>query len=215
MTTPQDSVRVWDPLVRIGHWSLVAAFLVAYFTAEELEDVHVAAGYWVGAYVVVRVVWGFVGPGHARFSDFVRGPGAVFSYLRDLLARRPAHYLGHNPAGGAMIVALLLGLAATTLTGLMVQADAEQEGPLAAWLGHPSEAVPVRQGLPEATSTAKGDAGEPDSVYAELHDFSANFTLALVALHVLGVLAGSLVHKENLVRAMITGRKPAPPPNGA
>ncbi len=225
MQQQQEQIRVWDPLVRIGHWTLAVAFLLAYFTAEDLEDVHVAAGWWVGAYVVVRTIWGFVGPRYARFSDFVRGPRAVFGYLADLASGRPAHYLGHNPAGGAMIVALLLGLAATSFTGLMVEADTENEGPLAAWLGHPG-ATPAAdhavtaeaqdEGRPAAESDEKGEkGGKRDSAYEEWHEFFANLTLGLVVLHLLGVFAGSVVHRENLPRAMVTGYKSAAPPAAA
>lgn len=216
MQEQQERIRVWDPLVRIGHWTLAAAFLLAYVTAEELDEVHVAAGWWVGAYVLVRTVWGFVGPRYARFSDFVRGPRAVFGYLADLVRGRPAHYLGHNPAGGAMIVALLLGLAATAFSGLMVQADTENEGPLAAWLGHPGAAADHAAAAPaprhDESGPAAGNGQERDSAYGELHGFLANLTLGLVVLHLLGVLAGSLVHHENLPRAMLTGYKAAAPP---
>lgn len=219
MSESQQQIRVWDPLVRIGHWTLAAAFLIAYFTAEELEGVHIAAGYWVGGYVIVRLIWGFIGSSHARFSDFVRGPRAVLGYLTDLFKGRPPHHVGHNPAGGAMVVALLLCLAATTFTGLMVQADSENEGPLAAWLGNPGQSTGPALVVPRTSksSEAREERGEndetkeSDSAYGELHGFFANLTLALVVLHLLGVIAGSLVHRENLVRAMITGCKPAHP----
>ncbi|WP_084183147.1 cytochrome b/b6 domain-containing protein [Nevskia soli] len=210
----QDEIRVWDPLVRIGHWTLALAFLVAYVTAEELEEVHVAAGYWVGAYVVARTIWGFVGTRYARFSDFVRGPGAVFGYLRDLAKGKPAHYIGHNPAGGAMIVALLICLASTVFTGLMVEADADNEGPLAAWLGHPATQSVAPQVGPVERLPAKGETEEEkerESAYSEPHELFANLSLGLVVLHLLGVLAGSVVHRENLPRAMVTGRKAATP----
>ncbi|MBL6749590.1 MAG: cytochrome b/b6 domain-containing protein [Nevskia sp.] len=212
MEDNKEQVRVWDSFVRIGHWTLAAAFLVAYFTAEDFEDAHIAAGYWVGAYVVARVIWGFIGSRYARFSDFVRGPVEVFGYLSSLFRGKPAHYLGHNPAGGAMIVALLVCLAATVVTGFVVQADSENEGPLAAWLGHAPAAgttVPAVAAEGAKAKDAEGEAGEKEaeSAYEELHGFFANLTLGLVVLHLAGVIAGSLIHRENLPRAMITGRK--------
>lgn len=231
MQDTPNRIRVWDPFVRIGHWTLAAAFFIAYFTAEDLEDVHIWAGYWVGAYVLARTVWGFIGTRYARFSDFVRGPKAIFEYLAGLIKGRPAHYFGHNPAGGAMIVALLLCLAATVYTGLAVEADSENEGPLAPWLGHAGQrvdatALPAPSARAEAASSAHPavtedeedeaheESGKGESAYEELHEWFANLSLGLVVLHLLGVISGSWLHRENLVRAMITGYKiqpPAPP----
>ncbi len=93
--------------VRVFHWSLVTLFVVAYATADEIEKVHIAAGYAIAGLVALRIVWGFVGPRHARFSSFVQSPRKTLAYLRDLALFRAPRHLGHNPAGGAMIVALL------------------------------------------------------------------------------------------------------------
>jgi cytochrome b len=109
------------PLVRFGHWGLVAAFAMAYLSAEEeaggADPLHVWGGCVVGVLVVLRVAWGFVGPRHARFSDFVRSPIVALAYFRDLLYGRARRYVGHSPAGGAMVIALLVCLAATVATG--------------------------------------------------------------------------------------------------
>ncbi len=178
-----DTIRVWDPLVRILHWSLAAGFFGAYLT-EDWETAHVWLGYGVLSIVPVRLVWGFVGTRHARFSDFVRRPSAVVAYLRDLLRLRHRRYLGHNPAGGYMILALLVFVTLTGVSGLALYGAEAQAGPLAGW---------VSPGWEEALE--------------ELHEFLANFTLLLVGIHVLGVLVESVLHGENLVRAMWTGRK--------
>lgn len=204
----ERTIRVWDPLIRIGHWVLVAAFATAYFTEGEPEWLHVWAGYAIAATVAVRVVWGFLGPRRARFSDFVTGPGRVLSYLRHLLTGRAERHLGHSPAGGAMTVALLMALAVTAFSGMALLAAEEGEGPLAGLI---AAQAPERK--IEAWSEAYDYEGhgeeekEGSEVWEEVHEIAANVTLALVLLHLGGVLVASIVHRENLVRAMVTGRK--------
>lgn len=119
-----EKVRVWDRFVRLFHWSLVALIAGVWLTADGPKALHEQLGYVIGGLIAARVVWGLTGPRHARFSDFVRGPGAVLAYLRDLMAGRERRYLGHNPAGGAMIVALLLTIWGTVLTGWLQTTDA-------------------------------------------------------------------------------------------
>ena len=168
--------HVWDILVRLFHWSLVASFAIAWLSAEDGRDLHEWAGYAAASLVAFRLVWGIVGTHYARFRQFVRGPRTVVAYLRDLVTGREARYLGHNPAGGAMILALLAVMAALCFTG---------------WL--------------YTTDTYWGE-----ELVEETHEVLANVLLALVGLHVLGVLVAGYRHHENLVRAMITGRKRVP-----
>jgi cytochrome b len=171
--TPPAMVKVWDPFVRVFHWSLVALFVVAYLTGDEIQRVHNAAGYTIAGLLAARVLWGFVGPRHARFSDFVRSPRDVLAYLRDVVLFRARRYIGHNPAGGLMVIALVGMLSATCMTGYLMTTDA--------YWG--SEAL------------------------EDVHGALANLTLAMVLVHVLGVLVASFEHGENLVKAMLTGRK--------
>ena len=210
---------VWDPLVRVCHWSLVGTFFLAYFTEDELLTVHVWAGYAVGCIVVLRVLWGLIGPKYARFSDFVFGPQKVWSYLADLVNFRAKRYLGHSPAGGTMAVALLIGLVATVWSGLEIYAIEENAGPFAgsmAVMGAKAEAspsAPVHLASEEGEHKGleaperEGKAGEEDEFWEEVHEVLANLMLALVIIHLLGVGFTSVVHRENLVRAMITGKK--------
>ncbi len=194
-TTP--STHVWDPLVRFGHWILVAAFAIAYFTGDELLETHEWAGYIAGAYVIVRVIWGFVGSRHARFSDFLFGPRQATSYLADLVRGRALRYLGHSPAGSIMVFALLVMLSGTVITGLATLAAEHGEGPFAYF-------------LPSYESELAGDnaAGErEESTLQEIHELFANLTLILIFFHIAGVITASIMHKENLVLSMITGRK--------
>jgi cytochrome b len=168
-------VKVWDPFVRIFHWSLVALFFLAFLTGDDAELVHIWAGYAVAGLVALRIVWGFIGPRHARFSDFVRGPATVIAYLRDSLLFRARRYIGHNPAGGVMVLALFALIAAVTATGYMLTTEALHG---VRWIKH-------------------------------LHEAVVNLTLLIVGVHVAGVIFTSIEHGENLVRAMVTGRKRA------
>jgi cytochrome b len=177
-------VYVWDPFVRAFHWTVVAAFTVAYLTEDDLLTVHVWAGYVVGALVVARIIWGFVGSPHARFSDFVYAPATAFSNVRELLRFRGQRYLGHSPGGGTMVILLLIFLGATVVTGLVVYGGDQQAGPLAGMF-------------------TKNFAES----FEDVHEVIANITLALIFFHVSAVVLASFVHRENLVRAMVTGYK--------
>ncbi len=188
MNNTAKEIKVWDPLVRLFHWSLVLAFATAYATEDDYMALHVYAGYTIAGLLLIRLIWGFVGTQHARFSDFVRPPHEAWSYLKETITFKAKRYLGHNPAGGLMIVALLLSLLLTTLTGLGAY-GIEGHGPLASWL------------------SGIGEIGE--DALEEIHEFFANFTLFLVAVHIAGVILGSISHGENLVRAMFTGTKQA------
>lgn len=117
-------IRVWDRFVRAFHWALALSFALAWLSAQRWEAGHEAAGYVAGALALARVVWGFVGSPYARFAQFVRAPRIVLAYLQAIAARSEARFLGHNPAGGAMIVALLIGVAAASVTGWMLTIDA-------------------------------------------------------------------------------------------
>lgn len=212
-----ETVQVWDPLVRIAHWSLVVVFFVAYLTEDAALAIHVWSGYAVGLIVVLRVVWGFTGPKHARFSDFVFAPRTVLAYLAALARFRATRHIGHSPAGGAMVIALLIGLAATVWSGLETHAIENNAGPLAR-VDPIIMPLQVNSFAPKALASETDEDGDEadengedeDEFWEEVHEFAANLTLALVIFHILGVIFASFLHRENLVRAMITGRKRAP-----
>lgn len=182
-----QSVKVWDPLIRLFHWSLVISFLIAYISAEEFMPVHTWAGYIIAGLIFIRVIWGFVGTEFAQFRSFIYRPTKILAYIKDITLHRARRYLGHNPAGGAMVLTLILSLSLTVISGLFFYGIEEFGGPLASivhnwpiWLG---------------------------DAFEEVHEFSANLTVFLIALHLIGVLLSSIQHKENLVKAMINGRK--------
>ncbi len=217
----KEEIRVWDPLVRIFHWSLVLAFAVAYLSGEEESDIHIYSGYIILGLLVFRLLWGFFGTRFARFSDFVYSPQAVIKYTKDLFSGSPKHYLGHNPAGGAMIIALLLSLIVVTYSGLKVYAIEEGAGPLAM---QAVDISPIKsayadddddeyeehgeRGEHEADEDGEHEGDEDgEEFWEEIHEASANFVLFLVALHIVGVFVAGRLHNENLVKAMITGNK--------
>lgn len=185
-----EQVKVWDPLVRIFHWTLVLSFAVAFITEDEWITLHTLAGYTIGGLLLFRIIWGVIGTRYARFSNFVFSRKVIISYLKDIVAFRPKHYLGHNPAGGAMVIALLLSLLITVVTGLSVYGANEFSGPLAGFWADSSQ------------FTSK--------LLEEVHELFANFTLLLVIAHVAGVILASFQHGENLVRSMFTGLKDSP-----
>ncbi|MCC6947809.1 MAG: cytochrome b/b6 domain-containing protein [Bradyrhizobiaceae bacterium] len=172
-TTPSATVKVWDPFVRVFHWSLATLFLVAYATGDEIERVHIVAGYAIAGLIGARIVWGFIGPRHARFSSFIRPPREVLAYLHDMFLLKAPRYIGHNPAGGAMVIALLVMLTGTCVTGYLMTTDAYWGSK---WV-------------------------------EEVHETMAHLSVGLIVVHVLGVLIASFEQRENLIRAMVTGRK--------
>lgn len=180
-----EKIKVWDRFVRIFHWSLVVAFTVAYLTEDDLLFLHVWAGYLVGLLILIRLAWGFVGSTHARFIDFIYRPTVVVQFMRDVIALRAKRYLGHNPAGGWMVVLLLCTLLLATITGIGAYAVEENAGPLAgiAFLHSGSE------------------------WFEEAHEIFSNLALVLVVVHIAGVLFESVLHRENLIAAMFTGLK--------
>ncbi|WP_026381380.1 cytochrome b/b6 domain-containing protein [Afifella pfennigii] len=203
-------VRVWDPLVRIGHWVLVAAFAAAYLTEGEPEWLHSWSGYAIAITVALRIVWGFIGPEHARFADFVTGPGRVFSYLAALVSGRAERHIGHSPAGGAMTLALFAALAVTTFSGMATLAVEDGSGPLAGIIVQaPAESFSSFPALEGTAGEEGGVRQKRENVWEEVHEVSANLSLALIVLHILGVGLASLAHRENLPRSMITGQKRA------
>lgn len=201
------AIYVWDPAVRLFHWSLVVAFTVAYLTGEENEVLHANAGYVVLGLVLFRVVWGFIGTRHARFTDFIYGPAAIIDYFKGLSSGRPRHYDGHNPAGGLMVLVMLVSLLAISWSGLKVW-GIEGHGPLA------GDVAVVAVTHADEDHDDEGDSGESgideaaEEYWEDVHEVIVDFTLVLVFIHILAVVVSSFVHRENLIGAMITGRKP-------
>lgn len=183
----EAQARIWDVPLRLFHWLFGAAVAAAWLTlGDRYLYLHVFAGYVFSGLLLFRLLWGFAGGGHARFQRFLYGPGAALGYVRDLAAGRARRYTGHNPAGSWAVFGMLALAAALALTGLLTLGGQEQEGPLAGLLAFGTGATARR-----------------------VHEALAWSLVVLSGLHVAGVLLSSVVHRENLVGAMFTGRKRA------
>ncbi len=166
-------IKVWEPFVRVFHWALVCFFTFSYFTGDEWQSAHIISGYCIGALVSFRLLWGIIGTEHARFSNFIYSPMTVLRFVRDTLSMRARRYVGHNPAGGMMVLALLVSISGIVTTGFMMTTDAYWG---VEWV-------------------------------EDVHKTLVYVTIGLVVVHIIGVILASIEHRENLVRAMLTGWK--------
>lgn len=188
--TPVEKVKVWDISIRIFHWALVALIGFLWWSGTEgvqMEN-HVLAGYAVLGLIIYRIIWGFIGSYHARFSNFIRSPIKALKSLPDLISvRSNSHHVGHNPVGGWMVVALILTLLAQGISGLGTTDEIFIDGPLVAYISE-------------------------DLVYwlTDLHLTLPDVLIALVILHLAGVLFHDAVKRERLIQTMITGVKRVP-----
>jgi cytochrome b len=181
----QTKARVWDVPVRVSHWLLALCVLAAWLTRDpRLADLHAAAGYCALILVAFRIAWGFVGTRHARFADFLYSPRAALAYLADSLRGKATHYTGHNPAGSWSVYLLLAGVLVVCLTGVLAIGAMFGLGP-----------------APVALAPASTD------FLRESHEWLAWLLLAVIAVHVAGAIMSSVLHGENLVGAMFSGRK--------
>ncbi len=180
-------IRVWNLPLRIFHWILVACYVTAWSTRDSRYlDIHIFAGYMMIGMILFRVFWGMAGGPYARFQDFSFSWRQVVDYLRGILKCDPERFVGHNPAG-SWVIYLLLGMSgALAVTGLLTFGGEEQHGPLAGIM-----------------TFAQGDRAH------QLHELLAWTTLAIIGIHLCGVLVESLMQRENLVKSMISGFKPA------
>jgi cytochrome b len=191
MTSPGlVATRAWDVPLRMFHWFLVALFCFQLYSGKvggNSMPWHLYGGYAVFTLVLFRVLWGFAGGTHARFADFVSGPSAALRFAKTLVSPRPAHFIGHNPLGGWMVLAFLVLLAVQAATGLFANDDIATEGPLASLVSK-----------------------EVSDRLTTIHRWNLKLLLVLAVLHVGAVLYHRFVKREDLIRAMFTGVKHVP-----
>ena len=184
-----NRILVWDLPIRLFHWLLFICVVLSFVSGNiggNTMDYHMLSGYAILVLLVFRLTWGFVGSRTARFSSFIKGPAAVSSYARMLLKKKTeTPYLGHNPLGGWSIVVMLLVLLLQVATGLFANDDILIEGPLYGWV-----------------------TKETSDLLTRIHLINRYLIVALLAIHVLAVFFYYFFKRENLIRPMITGRKP-------
>lgn len=190
----------WDPVVRITHWAVALGVVVNGLLVKPGGTVHVWVGWALVGVLLVRVLWGFVGPARARFASFPPDPRATLSHLADLLRGRVREYPSHNPAGAMMAYALWLLLAVTLVTGLVMTRGAS-----------PVTIAEDKAAVAAGDWSALARAGDADDdaddamaeVMEEVHEVAANLILVLALLHVAGVIVEGRALRRNLVRPMI------------
>jgi len=182
-------VPVWDVAVRLFHWTLVLLIGFSWLSAEmDWMDWHFYSGYAVLTLILFRILWGFAGSTHARFSDFLYGPSAIIAYLRTLPSRTAAKFAGHNPLGGISVLLILLCVLLQTGTGLFANDDILYEGPL-----------------------YKHVSKEFSDWLTTIHKYNFDVLLVLAGVHIAAVFYYLFWKSENLVKPMFTGRKQLPP----
>ncbi|MFM5905989.1 MAG: cytochrome b/b6 domain-containing protein [Novosphingobium sp.] len=189
MREPVRKTRLWDLPVRLVHWSFVVLLPLLWWSAEEHDvDLHKTLGYVMLALVLFRIIWGFIGSSNARFASFVKGPSAVFGYLRKTFGGENEVHAGHNPAGGWSVVILLLLLATQVGIGLFTQdVDGTASGPLTYLVSY------------ETADTMR-----------ERHELIFNLIILFVIVHLAAIIFYSVVRKDRLVPPMVTGSRDLP-----
>jgi cytochrome b len=184
--TREPEIRVWDRLVRIGHWLLVLSFIVLYVRYRKFP-LHTYAGYMVLLLIIIRVVWGFIGSRAARFRTFLYAPREMWNYLRLAFKGHAPYYFSHNPMGAAMVFFLLSAVFINSILGLILYSSGQQLGPFGALFPDTWE----------------------DSL-SVVHEWIGHIVALAVIMHVLGVIWAAWLHRENYVMAMLTGYRRMP-----
>ena len=186
--TPMLLMRVWDAPTRLFHWAIVLLLIVSYVSVKtDRMSLHFLSGYTVLTLLLFRLVWGLIGSETSRFRHFLRSPAAGLAHLAQFGAREPDREVGHNAAGGWMVLLMLLALIVQVATGLFAGDPIEGGGPF----------------IEQVT-------GSTQKLLDRVHAFNFNVILGLVGLHILAILAYAAVKRHDLVRPMVTGKKRLP-----
>lgn len=181
-------MKVWDAPIRLFHWAVVLLVITSYVSVQySWMQIHFLSGYTMLALLLFRLAWGFVGSETARFRAFLKNPIRGLEHLAHFGRREPDREIGHNAAGGWMVIVMLLLLAVQVGTGLCSNDEVVSQGPLADYVGK-----------------------DLSNRLSAIHAFNFNLILAAIGLHVLAICAYFVVKRHDLLRPMITGRKRLP-----
>jgi cytochrome b len=186
---PDDRRLVWDLPLRVFHWLFAVSILASWVTAElglGWMQWHFYLGYWMIGLLIFRFIWGLIGPRHARFFSFLFTPASVWRYLRGLVKGSAPSTVGHNPAGGIMVLLMLILVGLQVSTGLFATDDVVWSGPYA-----PAVSKDTSRNL------------------TTIHHINFNLILATIVLHLGAIAFYAAVKRQNLVVPMLTGHKPA------
>lgn len=186
-SSQSTSLKIWDVPVRVFHWSLVILFATAYVTnalGTNYFKYHVWSGYAIIVLVSFRILWGLVGTYHARFINFVRNPITTIKYAVSVFKRTDKHYVGHNPLGAIMVITLLAAVLTQAITGLFTNDEIFNLGPLYGYISN-----------------------ELSLQLTSIHRQLFYWILGAIALHVVAVLIHIFLKRDNIIKAMFTGRK--------
>jgi len=204
---PAPSLRRWDPVVKVTHWSIVAAILANALLTEEGSAPHVWVGYALAAVLALRLLWGLIGPLEARFSAFLPSPSRAVGHLRDIRAGRKEVHRSHNPLGALMVYAIW------SMLGVIIASGIAMSGaPSTAFLDQPSyQAERSReagqQAVIERGHDQDGAKGEEEGVWGEVHETAVNLLYILIVVHVAGVAFETRRSGKEILLAMLPARR--------
>lgn len=203
-TPAQTAPRRWDPIVKLTHWTIVGGVIVNGLITEEGSGAHVWVGYALAGTLILRLIWGFIGPAEARFAAFPPSPGRALAHIREIAEGRRTAHASHNPLGALMVYAIWSTLAVIVVSGVLMAAA--PDGPPSRTAAQPVAAVGLEREAGEREETEDGgERGEAEGPLTEIHEAAVTLLYALIVLHIAGVAFETRRGGGRIVLAMLPG----------
>lgn len=202
--------RCWDPVVKITHWSVVAAVLVNAVVMEEGSAAHIWVGYALAAVLALRLLWGFIGPAEARFSAFAPSLSRAFQHVRDIRAGKKEVHPSHNPLSALMVYAIW------SMLGVIIASGIAMAGPPPIAGVNPAgtnRAAAERSGIvrhdddEDEEGEGIGRHDEEEGLWGEVHEVAVNVLYVLILLHIAGVAFETRRSGREILLAMLPSRR--------